>query len=152
MKFEWMNHTGFVVSDMERSLAFYRDLLGFTVEKDDIREGEGISQLTGYPNTKIHVVYLGTRDLKHWVELIQYINPPGRKISPTNRNDVGATHLGILVDDLDALYQDLSTKGAEFAGAPVHRPDVLYARKAAFLLDPDGNWLELLEGSPVLRW
>jgi catechol 2,3-dioxygenase-like lactoylglutathione lyase family enzyme len=34
MKVEWMNHTGFVVSNLERSLEFYRDLLGLEVERD----------------------------------------------------------------------------------------------------------------------
>ena len=36
MKVEWMNHTGFVVNDLERSLEFYRDLLGLEVERDQI--------------------------------------------------------------------------------------------------------------------
>ena len=36
MNVEWMNHTGFVVSDMERSLIFYRDQLGLEIERDQI--------------------------------------------------------------------------------------------------------------------
>ena len=43
MEIEWMNHTGFVVSDMERSLEFYRDLLGLKEERNQILEGEFIS-------------------------------------------------------------------------------------------------------------
>lgn len=152
MKLEWLNHTGFVVSDMERSLAFYKDVLGLTEEMNGIREGAGISEVVGYPDAKLHVVYLGTGDLKHSVELIQYINPPGGKISPTERNAVGACHLGIVVDDLDAVYEDLSGKGAQFLGPPVVRESNIYGRKVVYLQDPDGNWLELLEGSPVLRF
>ena len=153
MKLEWMNHTGFVVSDMEQSLAFYRDMLGLKVETDGVREGEDISRVVGYPNAKLRAVYLGTGDMRHSIELIEYINPPGGKISPTERNDVGAAHLGIIVDDLEALYADLSSKGVEFVGPPVVRPDrTLYARKVCYRLDPDGNWLEFLEGSPELRY
>ena len=152
MKLEWLNHTGFVVSDMERSLAFYRDMLGLREETNGIREGAGISEVVGYPDAKLHIVYLGTGDLKHSVELVQYLNPVGIKISPTARNAIGACHLGIVVDDLDALYEDLSSKGAEFAGPVVARDGNLYGRKITFLQDPDGNWLELLEGSPVLRF
>ena len=44
MKVEWMNHTVFVVNDLERSLEFYRDLLGLEVERDQILEGEFISE------------------------------------------------------------------------------------------------------------
>ncbi len=153
MKLEWMNHTGFVVSDMERSLAFYRDLLGLKEETNSIREGEFISKVVGYPNARLHIVYLGTGDLKHSVELIQYLNPPGGKIAPTNRNDVGSTHLGIIVDDVDSLYRDLSARGVQFVGPPAVRPETtVYARKVCYLQDPDGNWLEFLEGAPVLRY
>lgn len=152
MKLEWLNHTGFVVSDMERSLAFYKDVLGLKEEMNAIREGPGISEVVGYPDAKLHVVYLGTGDLKHSVELIQYLNPPGGKISPTERNAVGACHLGIVVDDLDAVYEELSSKGAKFLGPPVVRESNIYGRKVVYLQDPDGNWLELLEGSPVLRF
>ena len=153
MKLEWMNHTGFEVSDMERSLTLYRDLLGLKVETDGVREGEDISRVVGYPDAKLRAVYLGTGDLWHSVELIQYINPRGDTISPTERNSVGAAHLGIIVDDLEALYEDLSSKGVEFIGPPVLRPDrTLYARKVCYLKDPDGNWLEFLEGSPELRY
>ncbi len=149
---EWMNHTGFVVSDMERSLAFYRDTLGLVVETDNIREGEAISRVVGYPNARLHAVYLGTGDLKHSIELIQYLNPPGGNITPTNRNDVGASHLGFIVDDLDSIYQELSAKGVQFVGPPVTRPENLYARKVCYLQDPDGNWLEMLEGALTLRY
>ena len=152
MKLEWMNHTGFVVSDMERALAFYRDLLGMKEERNGVREGEFISKLTGYPNAKLHIVYLGTGDLKHSVELVQYLNPPGGTIDRSGRNDVGAAHLGIIVDDLDSLYQDLAAKGVAFVNPPSVQPDALYARKACYLKDPDGNWLEFIEGAPVLRY
>ena len=152
MKLEWMNHTGVVVSDMERSLAFYRDLLGLKEEVNAIREGPAVSEIVGYPDARLHVVYLGTGDLKHSVELIQWLNPPGGNRAPTKLSDVGATHLGIVVDDLDAIYQELSSKGANFLGPPVQREGTIYGRKIAFLQDPDGNWLELLEGSPILRF
>ena len=152
MKLEWMNHTGLVVSDMERSLTFYRDTLGFKEELNAIREGPGISEVVGFPDARLHIVYLGTGDLKHSVELIQYLNPPGGRVAPTNRNDVGATHLGIVVDDLDSVYQELSAKGVKFLTPPVQRESSIYGRKVCYLQDPDGNWLEFLEGSPVLRF
>ena len=75
-----------------------------------ILEEAGISEVMGYPNAKLYIVYLGTGDLKHSVELVKYPNPVGVKISPTERNAIGACHLGVVVDDLDALYEDLSTK------------------------------------------
>ena len=59
MKVEWMNHTGFVVSDMERALEFYRDVLGMREQRNMVLEGDIVTQLTGFENAKVHVVYLG---------------------------------------------------------------------------------------------
>ena len=84
MKVEWMNHTGFVVSDMERSLVFYRDVLGLTEERDAVLEGEFISQMLDYPGIKLHIVYLGNGDMRHSVELLQYLDPVGNQIVSTS--------------------------------------------------------------------
>ncbi len=151
MKVEWMNHTGFVVSDMNRSLAFYRDLLGLEKERDQILEGEFVSGLVGYPDAKLHIVYLGLGDMKHSVELVQYLNPPGVSVPLLDRHNVGATHLGIIVDDLDSFYDELSDKGVRFVSPPAVRHDAPYplARKGCYMQDPDGNWLELLERAPA---
>ncbi|MFQ5873198.1 MAG: VOC family protein [Dehalococcoidia bacterium] len=151
MKLEWMNHTGFVVSDMERSLAFYSELLGLKEERNVILEGNLISQLVGYANAKLHIVYLGIGDMRHALELIQYLNPKGEQISSIQRNDVGAAHLGIIVDDLDVFYQQMSDKGVKFVNPPFVRPNAEYpwASKACYLQDPDGNWLEFIERPPA---
>ena len=152
MEVEWMNHTGFVVSDMERSRGFYRDLLGLTEERDQILEGDFVSELVDYPGARLHIVYLGPGDMRHSVELIQYLNPPGDEVTLPQRHQVGATHLGVIVDDLDAFYEELSAKGVRFVSPPAIRPGAVYplARKGCYMQDPDGNWLELLERPPAL--
>lgn len=151
MEVQWMNHTGFVVSDMERSVAFYRDLLGLSVERDQILEGEFISEVVGYPDARLHIVYLGTGDLRHSVELIQYLNPPGVAVDLPQRHQVGATHLGVIVDDLDEFHARLSAEGVRFVSGPAIRPNPVYpaASKGCYMQDPDGNWLELLERGPA---
>ena len=151
MEVEWMNHTGFVVSDMERSLAFYRDLLGLQEERDQILEGDFISELVGYPDARLRIVYLGAGDMRHSVELIQYLNPPGDAVSLPRRHQVGAAHLGVIVDDLDGFYRELSARGVRFVSPPAIRPNPVYpaASKGCYMQDPDGNWLELLERPPA---
>ena len=147
MEVEWMNHTGFVVGDMERSLEFYRDLLGLKEERNQILEGEFISDLVGYPDARLHIIYLGSGDMRHSVELIQYLNPPGTPAAMPERYQVGASHLGVIVDDLDAFYAELSGRGVRFVSPPAIRPGAVYpmASKGCYMQDPDGNWLELLE-------
>ena len=144
MEVEWMNHTGFVVSDMGRSLEFYRDLLGLEEERNQILEGEFTSELVGYPDARLHIIYLGSGDLRHSVELIQYLNPAGTPAAMPERHQVGASHLGVIVDDLDAFYAELSSKGVRFVSPPAIRPGAVYpmASKGCYMQDPDGNWLE----------
>ena len=151
MNVEWMNHTGFVVSNMERSVAFYRDQLGLEIERDQILEGEFISELVGYPDAKLHIVYLGLGDMKHSVELIEYLNPRSNAVPLPDRKDIGATHLGIIVDNLDEFYKELSSKEVRFLSPPAIRPNAVYpmAQKGCYMQDPDGNWLELLEQPPA---
>ena len=69
MKVEWMNHTGLSVSNMDRSLEFYRDTLGLEIERDNILEGDFLTQFTGLPESRVHIVYLGNGDGRHSVEL-----------------------------------------------------------------------------------
>ncbi len=147
MEVEWMNHTGFVVRDMDRSLEFYRDLLGLKEERNQILEGEFISELVGYPDARLHIIYLGSGDMRHSVELIQYLNPAGTPAAMPERHQVGASHLGVIVDNLDAFYAELSRQGVRFVSPPAIRPGAVYpmASKGCYMQDPDGNWLELLE-------
>ncbi len=148
---EWLNHTGIVVSDMERSLSFYADVLGLVEERNEVLEGEMISRVTGFENTRIHIAYLGIGDMRHSIELVQYLSPAGVSPAPLPRNAVGVAHLGVIVRDLDAVYRDLTARGVEFVGPPAFRPEAPYpwARGACFLLDPDGYLIEFIERAPA---
>jgi catechol 2,3-dioxygenase-like lactoylglutathione lyase family enzyme len=101
-------------------------------------ESDYLSQVVGYPDAKLHIVYLGLGDLKHSVELIQYLRPEGDGVAPVPRNYV------------DATYKEISSRGVKFVSAPAVRPNAQYpwAQKACYLEDPDGNWLEFIEREP----
>lgn len=152
MGVESIYHAGVVVSDLERSLKWYTEVLGLQVERP-IRElgGEWISKVTGYENTRLKMAWVGTGD-RCSIELNQYLEPNGASgPNRRGRNDVGASHVGIQVNDVHAWYKRLSAQGVEFAGAPPPKlPDVKFpwAKCAVYLQDPDGNWLELLERDP----
>ena len=141
-----MNHTGFVVSDMGRALEFYRDVLGLRVQREMVMDGDIVSQLTGFENARVHIAYLGN-DLRHAVELVQFLEPAVTPWQRPPRNRVGTAHLGLIVDDVDAMYENLLGRGMEFVNPPALRPDAVYpwARKVCYVYDPDGNMLELLE-------
>ena len=152
MKVEWFNHTGIVVQDMEKMLAFYKDVLELEEERNRVLEGPLADQLVGYKDAKLHVIYLGNGDMRHSVELVTYLNPPPGETMHTNeRNTIGAVHIGVIVDDLDAWYEDLTARGIRFVNKPFLRKDAEYpwAFKACYLQDPEGNWLEFIERPPA---
>ncbi len=145
-------HVGVVVSDLERSLEWYTNVLGLEVERPT-REltGDWISQVTGFENTRMKMAWVGTGG-ECSIELNEYVEPAGESgPADRDRNDVGTSHVGLEVDDVHAWYDRLSAAGVEFAGPPPPKlPNVTYpwARCAVYLRDPDGNLLELLERDP----
>ena len=122
---------------------------GCRVQRDMVMDGDIVSQLTGFENARVHIAYLGN-DLRHAVELVQFLEPSVTPWSRPPRNRVGTAHLGLIVDDVDATYEELSGRGMEFVNPPALRPDAVYpwARKVCYVYDPDGNMLELIEREP----
>ena len=138
-----MNHTGFVVKDLDKAIEFYRDVVGLTVVTTREREGEPISQVVGYENSRIKVALLG-KGRGHLVELVQYIHPTGSERPSEERNTLGAAHLAFDAEDIEQTYQYLIGHGARSLNPP---QELSASRKVCYLQDPDGNWLELIEDS-----
>lgn len=150
MKVTGTHHTGFVVSDMDKAIRFYRDVLGLTEARDPVvREATGpaISKIVGYADAKLRAAKLRTDDDEHLLELVEYVNPVGGRVSPTPRNDVGASHLGLVVDDIAALHGKLVENGVKIAKVPPSGSgdEDTSEQKAYYVEDPDGNWVELVE-------
>ncbi len=148
MTVQMIYHVGFVVRDLEQSVKWYTEVLGLQVEREP-RElsGEWISAVTGFENSRMKMAWVGTGNGCS-IELDQYISPPGSDSPPTvAQNDVRASHVGIQVDDVHAEYQRMSRLGVKFAAPPPVKlnNEFPWANCAVFLLDPDGNWIELLE-------
>ena len=136
-----MNHTGFVVSDLEKSLAFYRDILGMKIVREMERTGAPISQIVGYENAHLRGVHVGF-DEGPTLELIFYVVPPAAERPTVERSVLGGTHLAMNVDDIDETYRHIMSNG----GRKLNPPATLEpGRRACYLQDPDGNWLELVE-------
>lgn len=76
-------HTGFTVQDLDRSIAFYRDLLGMQLIHQRDTTEPYVGQVTGFPKAylKIALLKLGPED-PHTLELLQYVSHPGE---PTDR-------------------------------------------------------------------
>lgn len=135
------NHTSFTVSDLERSVDFYTNILGLELGDRFESKGPGISRIVGFDNAHLLIAFVGKSDFS--LELIQYVSPQGTKLD-TSTNNVGAAHVAFWVDDIDKSYEELKAKGVQFKGAPTSsRPE---RPRVAYFVDPDNITLELVSG------
>jgi catechol 2,3-dioxygenase-like lactoylglutathione lyase family enzyme len=139
-----LNHTSFTVSDLDRSIAFYRDALGLELQRTIRRRGPWIGRMTGLPGADLRIAALAVPGASHVLELIEYVVPPGTRRPRLPTNDVGSAHLGFAVDDIEREYVRLRALGVEFVSPPV-RVDEPPGEGSwgAYFRDPDGIPLEL---------
>jgi catechol 2,3-dioxygenase len=132
MKAHYLGHVVFYVKDLERSLAFYRDLLGFN-EVGRIFNGAAAALTSG----RTH----------HELLLIQVGEAPG----PLQGRRLGLYHIGIKVgdslDELRAAKNDLERTGVTIDGMSDHT-----VSQSLYLRDPDGNEIELYVDADESVW
>ena len=136
-----VRHIGIVVSDMEKSLKFYRDLLGLKIKSLVNEEGEFLDNILAHKNVKNKVAKLVTEQGNALVELIDsrsYGNKKDRDFFT-----IGASHFAFTVDDLEKTYDYLVKNGVKFTAPPQQTPDGF--AKVTFCEDPDGTPIELVQ-------
>ncbi|MBI3967613.1 MAG: VOC family protein [Chloroflexi bacterium] len=139
------HHTSFTVSDLDRSLAFYRDVLGLEVTAEIGGSTPYVSKVVGYPDAKLRIAFLRLPGTSHRLELIQYLSPAGDR-PPLETKDTGSGHLAFLVDDMLTVYEALRAKGVRFRSPPVEvTPGDPNTGRAVYFADPDGITLELIQ-------
>ena len=140
-----LDHVSVTVSDMERSLAFYCDLLGLKEVERHHLEGETISKMAGKPDVVMEVVRLEAPETQGvMLDLQQYVTPEG-KVSEAQLGDVAHSHFCFGVPDVWAAYRELKAKGVEFVSEPVSFDLEWGIVYVVFFKDPDGFILELMQ-------
>ena len=140
-------HTGISVKDLDKSVAFYRDILGLTlakVEDEKATRGEKL----GVPGAVIQIAVMEYGNGCS-IELIQYKTPPppGEVAPPINWP--GSVHIAFKVDDISAQIKKMQEHGIEFVGGPEYcaiEEGPLAGWKWIYFKDPDGTNLEFIEG------
>jgi catechol 2,3-dioxygenase-like lactoylglutathione lyase family enzyme len=142
-----LHHTGYTVDDLDRSLAFYRDLLGMQVVAQQEKAGGYLAAIVGYSDAHVRMAHLRLGGDEHVLELFEYLAPKGRAAPPLQPCDTGTPHLCFAVDDLEALYARLLIAGVDtFVSAPVEvDTGVNRGGRALYLRDPDGIPVELFQ-------
>jgi catechol 2,3-dioxygenase-like lactoylglutathione lyase family enzyme len=138
-----LNHSGFIINDVNKMKSFYCDILGLKIERevDSIAPPEG--DHTGFPNAKRKLIFVGAGG-EHLIELVYFINPKSPD-GHLNRNQLGASHICFNVDNISDLYKTLSQKGIKFVTEPKYtiNPEGKN-RGVCYAQDPEGNWLEFI--------
>ena len=132
MRAHYLGHVVFYVKDVERSLTFYRDLLGFQ-EVGRVFEGKAVALTSG----RTH----------HELLLIEVGDAPG----PHQGVRRGLYHIGIKIGDtLDELRS--AKDELERAGIPISGMSDHTVTQSLYLHDPDGDEVELYVDAPEIDW
>jgi catechol 2,3-dioxygenase-like lactoylglutathione lyase family enzyme len=140
-----IHHTCITVSDLERSIAFYRDTLGLELimTEESERSGDDRSKALGVARAKVKLAILRAGDAQ--VELIEYVTASGRPYD-RNNNDVGAMHIAFQVEEIDAVYGRLQDEGVRFTAPPATIPaGPMAGWRWTYFFDPDGVSLEIIQ-------
>ena len=142
-------HVGITVRDMDKSVTFYRDTLGFRVLGDIMIEGEKADRLTRLTGARLRAVYVKSEsDLKGPpLELLHFLEPAAERGKPYTRlTNPGITEVAFWVKDIEQTYETLRSQGVEFYSPPQLFELEGYGKvKAVYFWDPDGTTLELLQ-------
>ncbi len=142
-----IDHTAIVVSDTDKSLAFYRDALGLRVAGESENYGVEQEHLNQVFGARLRITALRA-EKGPGIEFLEYISPPGGRALPENAkaNDLIFWHTDLLANEINGLGLRLHDRGTRFVSAPPVRlrggsSDSL---DRVMLRDPDGHALELI--------
>jgi len=143
MGIEYVMHVGVCVRDLERSIRFYRDGLGFSEAGRLEVDGEPTATMLGMPELELRAIYLERDGLR--IELLHYPKP-GTVGSAEARpmNQPGLTHFAVRVSDLEETIAKLRSLGGDvLEKSRVYNPD--FDAHLVYATDPDGTRLELVQ-------
>jgi len=141
------DHTGFTVANIERSLTFWQDVLGFELSHRAHHTGDLASEVTGVPGAEISIAVL--KGYGHKIELLEYHAPSDRKRVDLRPCDVGSVHVALTVDNLDAVLRVIAASDWRAVG----KPQILKAgpnagKRVVYVRDPDGTTIEFMQPPP----
>jgi catechol 2,3-dioxygenase-like lactoylglutathione lyase family enzyme len=138
-----IHHVGITVAQLERSLVFYRDLLGFRVV--GISDDEDIGAIVGIPGARARIADLDAGN-GQILELAEY-DPVSRREPGPGPNTAGSCHLSFQVGNLRSALSHLAAAGVAPIGetVPLEGGGVWHGCTIVYLRDPDQVTIELIE-------
>ena len=136
-----LNHMGVTVRDVEKSIVFYRDVVGMELFSRRRMQGDWFDTLTHNSGADIDVAMLRMEGLT--LQLVQYLAAGGTTL-PLAHHNVGNPHLCVNVEDVDAKHREASARGGL---DPTPIVDIMgLGIRSFYVHDPDGLPVEFLAG------
>ena len=139
-----MLHIGITVSDLDASIAFWRDVMDFEVGEKRHRSGPALESITGVPGAAIDTVFIASQD--HTIELLHFVSP--RTVVPSNLRacDPGFLHLCFKVKNMEQVLKSVEATGFRPLG-PVQliQRDAAGPSKVVYTRNQDGLVIEFVE-------
>lgn len=138
-------HIGLHVSDIERSIRFYRDVIGLDEIERRVRDEGYLGTLTGYPGVRLDTCLLVDAASGIMLELLHVLTHPGAPVEPGTAHP-GTAHICFIVDDVEAIYRRAIEAGHGAVAAPVTPTAGRWQDgRSVYLLDPDRIRVELVQ-------
>lgn len=139
-------HTGITVKNLEKSIEFYKNILGFELIQEPTEKiyGEELDSGLGVSGAILRVAIFKIGDSE--LELLEYSNPKSPIENPMPPHSLGAMHIAIEVDDIYSKVKELEEKGVVFNSKVNETLDgPLAGLKWVYFKDCDGIPLELVQ-------
>ncbi|MCX7631162.1 MAG: VOC family protein [Geminicoccaceae bacterium] len=138
------NHTSFTVADLDASLRFFVEVLGFSLRDRSRRDPRLIGTVTGLGDADVEIAYLD--GYGHTLELIEYRTPADRTAARYRPCDAGAAHIALDVTAFDRMLAEVEAHGFRRMGEVIVVPaGPNKGRRAVYTRSQDGIILELIE-------
>ena len=144
-----VSHIAICVRDMDRSLAFYRDILGMRVTLDQVQDTTtgGLPHVYKHPRQTRRTVHVRYGEGSTTPSLVLTSHPGDQADGePIKLDQVGISHLSFTVGDVKALAQELVSKGIQMAGPMESFTNAQGDVNSIFVYDPDGILLQFDSG------
>jgi catechol 2,3-dioxygenase-like lactoylglutathione lyase family enzyme len=148
--FRALHHFNLIVSDKEKTKAFYNGLLGLEIALETEIDDSEFARGVGLPGCKLRATFFKLPENNGLIETFQYVRPKGTLIPPDDKaNDGGWQHVCFQVDDIEQTVQALKAKGIEVLTTPVTispKHPFFAGVRFCYFRGPDREVLEILQG------
>jgi catechol 2,3-dioxygenase-like lactoylglutathione lyase family enzyme len=140
------HHLSITVADIERSLAWYTQVLGLELLTRQRNDSAYAGTIVGMDDVVLEIAFLALPDTEQVrLELIEYVRPRGPRTELAT-NTPGVAHAAFEVADIEAALARLAAAGTEPVNPPVEiDKGVNRGMRACYLRDPDGFTIELMQ-------